>query len=316
MRKPLVTIGIPCFNCAAHLPALLRSLDQQNFDSWTAIAIDDGSSDGTAEFLRALRHPRIEVILGEKNLGLGARLNQIHELARTEYIVRTDADDLMHPERLSRQIACFEADPALDVCASGTYTIDNQNRLLGIRRVPPLARTPEDVMRRNGPSHPTITARRSWFLRFPYRAYPKRGEDLDLWVRSVSTSRILQLDEPLHFIREDPEFDLRKYRRTLGDHRIWFRQHGDSFENPLALYFLLMCSHGKEAAYTTLAAAGLAGRLAARRNVPIPPRQLAQAEKILARILGRSNGKQDAPAECDAALEEAVRLPPGNLDCV
>lgn len=289
MPAPRVTIGIPCYNCAPFLPALLHSLERQTFGFWEAIAVDDASTDGTAAILRSLRHPRIRVVFGQENLGLGARLNQINELAQTEFIARTDADDLMHPERIARQMACFDRDPALDVCATGTYTIDNRNRLLGVRRVPPLASTPLEVMRRNGPSHPTVTARQSWFLKFPYHPHPKRGEDLDLWVRAVNTSQILQLDEPLHFIREDPEFDLAKYRRSMRDHRTLFRRHRLLAGHRLSFWPLLLRSYGKEAAYAALATAGLAGKLAARRNAPAPILETGEAEAILAAILDDSS---------------------------
>lgn len=308
MPKTLVTIGIPCFNCAPYLPVLLRSLDWQAYRSWEAIAIDDASTDGTTEILRSLHHPRIRVILGTDNLGLGARLNQINELAQTDFIARTDADDLMHPQRLSRQMACFDADPNLDVCATGTYTIDNLSRLLGVRRVPPLATTTAEVMRQNGPSHPTITARRSWFLKFPYRPYPKRGEDLDIWVRSISTSRILQLDEPLHFIREDLAFDLAKYRRSMRDHRILFRRHRELAGNSLDARFLLLRSYGKEAVYRVLSAAGVAGKLAARRNKPFSRTELLEAEAILARVLDRSNPPPDTEVLSEAAATPACVL--------
>lgn len=293
MPAPRVTIGIPCYNCAPYLPGLLSSLDRQKFQSWEAIAIDDASTDGTADILRSLRHPRIRVVLGEENLGLGARLNQISELAQTDFVARTDADDLMHPDRLARQIECFEEDPTLDVCATGTYTIDNRNRLLGVRRVPPLATTPIEVMRRNGPSHPTVTARTSWFRRFPYRPHPKRGEDLDLWIRSVVASRILQLDDPLHFIREDPEFDRGKYRRSMRDHRILFRRHRLMAGNPLAYWSLLLRSYGKETVYTALSTVGLAGKLAAFRNTPIPSAEIVEAEAILAVILNFGGAPRD-----------------------
>lgn len=291
MPAPRVTIGIPCYNCALFLPALLHSLERQRFVSWEAIAVDDASTDGTAEILRSLRHPRIRVLFGQENLGLGARLNQINELAQTEFIARTDADDLMHPERIALQMACFDRDPDLDVCATGTYTIDNRNRLLGVRRVPPLARTPLEVMQRNGPSHPTVTARRPWFLKFPYRPHPKRGEDLDLWVRAVSSSQILQLDEPLHFIREDPAFDLAKYRRSMRDHRTLFRRHRLLAGNPLSFWPLLLRSYGKEAVYAALSTAGLAGKLAARRNAPSPIFETGEAEAILAAILDDSSAR-------------------------
>ncbi|MCC7343172.1 MAG: glycosyltransferase family 2 protein [Bryobacterales bacterium] len=297
MPAARVTIGIPCYNCAQYLPALLRSIECQSFASWEAIAVDDASTDGTAEILRSLRHPRIRVVFSKENLGLGARLNEINELSQTEFIARTDADDLMHPERLARQIACFDEDPSLEVCATGTYTIDNCNRLLGIRRVPPLARTPDEVLQRNGPSHPTVTARRGWFLKFPYRPHPKRGEDLDLWVRAVSDSRMQQLDAPLHFIREDPAFDLAKYRRSMRDHRILFRRHRNSAGHALSHWSLLLQSYGKETVYATLTAAGLAGKLAARRNVPLGKLAAREVDAILARILDPIHEKADEEVE-------------------
>jgi glycosyltransferase involved in cell wall biosynthesis len=266
MQSPLVTIGIPCFNCAPYLPALLQSIHAQSFTRWEVVAVDDASTDGTAAILRAIRDPRFHVVLGKENLGLGPRLNQIADHAQGEFVARTDADDLMHPERLSRQMACFAQDPALDVCATGAYTLDNHNRILGIRRVPPLARTPLEVMRQNGPSHPTTTAKRSWCQQFRYTGNPRRGEDLDLWIRSIASSRILQLDEPLHFIREDPHFDIAKYRRSMRDHRTVFRRHADLAGSSSNARGLLLRSYGKEWVYGALARAGLAGRVAARRN--------------------------------------------------
>lgn len=286
MLSPLVTIGIPCFNCAPFLPALLQSICAQSFRRWEVIAIDDASTDATAQILRQIRDPRFRVILGKENLGLGPRLNQIAELSQAELVARTDADDLFHPERLTRQVQQFEANPSLDVCATGTYTIDNQNRILGIRRVPAVARTPAEVMRQNGPSHPTTTAKRSWCLRYLYGSEPRRGEDLDLWIRSIAASNILQLEEPLHFIREDPRFDIAKYRRSMRDHRVVLKRHlhlaGDGF----TANQMLLRTYAKEWIYGALATAGLAGAVAARRNRAMQPHERTLAEAALQRALG------------------------------
>lgn len=281
MQSPLVTIGVPCFNCAPYLTGLLQSIRAQSFTRWEVVAVDDASTDGTADLLRSIRDPRFRVVLSRENLGLGLRLNQIADLAQGEYIARTDADDLMHPERLSRQMACFAEDPTLDVCATGAYTLDNQNRILGIRRIPPLARTPLEVMRQNGPSHPTTTATRSWCQRFRYASDPRRGQDLDLWIRSIASSRILQLDEPLHFIREDPGFDIAKYRRSMRDHRTIFRRHALLAGNPASAKALLLRSLSKEWIYGALAQAGLAGRMAARRNREMQPQERLAADAAL-----------------------------------
>ncbi len=308
MKRSLVTIGIPCFNCARFLPALLRSLDAQTFVDWEAIAIDDCSTDGTADLLRSIRHPKVRVILGTENLGLGARLNQIHRLADTDFIARTDADDLLHPERLSKQIECFEKFPATDVCATGTYSIDNCDRLLGVRRIPRLATTPREVMLRNGPSHPTITARRSWFIRFPYQLTPKRGQDLDLWTRSVGHSRIVQLDEPLHFIREDPAFDFAKYQRSMRDHREVFRRNARLVDESALVAYALTKSLTKELVYGILNAFGAAPVLASRRNLRPTDAQLRSAQAILDYIGAGSERAMAAGGAVPLSEEAEVSL--------
>jgi glycosyltransferase involved in cell wall biosynthesis len=313
MQSPLVTIGISCYNCARYLPSLLRSICAQSFTRWEVVAIDDASTDETPDILRSIRDPRFHVVLDKENRGLGHRLNQIANLSQAEFVARTDADDLIHPHRLSRQMACFASDSSLEVCATGAYTIDNADRILGVRRIPPLARTPLQAMRQNGPSHPTVTARRSWFLRYPYASEPHRGQDLDLWIRSIAASRILQLDEPLHFIREDPEFDIAKYRRSMRDHRAIFRRHAAVAGQPRAVPELILRTYAKELSYGALTALGLAGHLAAMRNRPLTPSEEYEVRAVLAAALAsesapRHNDRLSGP---NAEERNAAPCAPG-----
>ena len=55
-----------------------------------------------------MKQPRVCVLSDGVNRGLAERLNQITGLAESEFVARMDADDLMHPDRLRRQISFFE----------------------------------------------------------------------------------------------------------------------------------------------------------------------------------------------------------------
>ncbi len=267
--SPLVTIGIPCFNCADYLPGLIRSIAAQTYPNWEVVAIDDGSTDATRDILRELESPRIRVFLDNENRGLSHRLNQIADLAQGELLARTDADDLMMPTRIQRQVEAFAADPSLEVVSTGCYVVDNQNQLRGIRRIPQLARTANEVMLRNGPSHPTVTTTTDWARRNRYRCESRRGEDLDLWIRTIEHSRLLYIPEPLHVIREDPDFDYAKYQRTIRNHRKVVRRYLKEMNNPwltIAVEWRLLA---RSLGYRMGRLLGVASSMAARRNAPV-----------------------------------------------
>src|SRR5438874_1140893 len=115
MTTPRLTIGLPVYNARLFLEDTLRSIFAQTFTDWELIAVDDGSTDGSGALLERLRDHRVRVFIEKGNRGLAARLNFIHENARGTYIARMDADDMMHPERMARQLAFLDQHPEVDV---------------------------------------------------------------------------------------------------------------------------------------------------------------------------------------------------------
>jgi glycosyltransferase involved in cell wall biosynthesis len=280
-----ITIGLPCYNAVTTLRAAMRSILQQTFTDWELIAIDDGSTDGTAAVLREFRDPRIRLILDRENLGLSVRLNQILEMAQTDLIARMDADDLMHPLRLECQLRTFTDDPATEVAVCGAWVIDNQNRLLGARPVPESFHTPAGVLRGNGPIHATMLARREWLRLHPYNAVFRRGEDLDMWTRAIPSSRLAVLRERLYFIREPADFDLAKYAITLADHRRVFRVHGPACGGWPFTLRLFAASYLKHWIYKLSDLVGLRAVLARRRRaIPLEPEEHAALQSIIDRV--------------------------------
>jgi glycosyltransferase involved in cell wall biosynthesis len=280
----LISIGLPCYNAGRTAGAAIRSILEQTFQDWELIAVDDGSTDDTGAMLESFRDPRIRVVHESRNLGLSARLNQIVDLARCQWIARMDADDLMHPRRLETQLAALLSNPQAQVATCAAYVIDSGNRVLGARPEAPSFLSQAAVLRRNGPIHASLVAAKEWCQRYPYRAHYRRGEDLDLWVRTIEQTTLIPLRERLYFIREDPSFDIGKYCNTLADHRRVYLDLGPR----IGLAFtasLLAKSYAKTCVYRTASRLGLHQAIARRRRTqPLSPDEYKEAQRIVDQI--------------------------------
>lgn len=108
MGPALVTVLIPVFNGGAYLRSAILSIMAQDYPSLEILIIDDGSTDGSTEVLRALaaEDARIRLIARE-NRGLVKTLNEGIEAASGAYIARMDADDVAYPDRISQQLRMF-----------------------------------------------------------------------------------------------------------------------------------------------------------------------------------------------------------------
>jgi GT2 family glycosyltransferase len=107
---PRVSVVLPIYNGEAFLTEAIDSILQQSFGDFELIAIDDGSTDGSAAILDAVRDPRVRVI-HQPNAGLAASLNRGISLARGTYIARHDHDDVSLPTRFARQVQFMEQNP-------------------------------------------------------------------------------------------------------------------------------------------------------------------------------------------------------------
>jgi len=196
---PLVTIGLPVYNPGPFLSYAIRSVFAQTYPSWELVVVDDGSTDGSLERLRRIEDPRVRVLTDGKRRGLAYRLNQILEEASGDFIARMDADDLMDPRRLERQVAYLLENPGLDAATTGAYMIDQRNQPFALwpARQPSL----QDVLSWGGYLHASLLARRDWYQKNPYSLEYPRAEDREFFVRTWNTATIGVLAEPLYFYR-------------------------------------------------------------------------------------------------------------------
>lgn len=198
----LVTIGIPTYNAEWTLVDAIRSVFAQTLQDWELIIVDDGSTDRSVEIAQSINDPRVRVIPDGKNHGLEYRLNQIAALAKGRYIARMDADDIMHPERLARQVEYLEANPSIDLVGTATYVIDPKNELIGARHLEPLDTGLSSVLINGLVLHPTATGKAEWWRANPYDDSFSHAEDHELWCRTCENSKFARLQTPLYFYRE------------------------------------------------------------------------------------------------------------------
>ncbi|MFJ4039267.1 glycosyltransferase family 2 protein [Microbacterium sp. NPDC090007] len=99
-----VTVIVPGFDVAAYAAEALDSLRRQTHRRWTAVLVDDASTDDTARLFAAAEadDPRFRLVRHDTRRGLGAARNTGLALVDTPYTAFLDADDVLRPDALSR----------------------------------------------------------------------------------------------------------------------------------------------------------------------------------------------------------------------
>jgi glycosyltransferase involved in cell wall biosynthesis len=116
---PVFSVIIPAYNYAEYLPSAIASVLAQGVDSpdLEIIVVDDGSTDATPGVAAAFKHPEITYIRQE-NAGLASARNAGLAIAKGEYVVFLDADDLLGPGYLQAQAAFLRCAPQVDIAVT------------------------------------------------------------------------------------------------------------------------------------------------------------------------------------------------------
>jgi glycosyltransferase involved in cell wall biosynthesis len=214
--NPKVTVGISFKSPGRYFELAIESVFAQTFTDWELILIDDGSDDNSLEFARNLSDDRVRVYSDGSSKGLNVRLNEMVQLATAPYFFRMDADDIMHFQRIEKQYQVLQEydDSIAIVIGSAAYSIDHKSSVVGLRQGAPIQY--QDFKARHSFIHPTVAAKTAWFRANPYSEDRKfnRCEDAELWCRTTTTTKFINLREPLLFYREANAFSFDKYSAT------------------------------------------------------------------------------------------------------
>jgi glycosyltransferase involved in cell wall biosynthesis len=118
--KPLVSILISAYNAQEWIADALRSAVAQTWPRKEIILVDDGSTDGTAGVARQFASRGVTVI-STKNGGLSAGQNHAYAHCSGDYIQFLDADDLLAPDKIERQLAALQSTDSRRVLLSSPW---------------------------------------------------------------------------------------------------------------------------------------------------------------------------------------------------
>jgi glycosyltransferase involved in cell wall biosynthesis len=105
--NPLVSILIPAYNAEKWISDTLRSALAQTYPYREIIVVDDGSKDSTREVARQFERDGVRIVTQE-NQGAAATRNAAYALSAGDYIQWLDADDLLSPNKIKKQMEVME----------------------------------------------------------------------------------------------------------------------------------------------------------------------------------------------------------------
>ena len=254
-KEPLVSVIVPVYNSERYLKETFRSILEQSYRNIEVIAVDDGSTDGSAVVLKnmAAADPRLKVISTPNQGPSLARLTGV-EAAAGEYVQFFDSDDLMLPGAIARSVEKAVATNAdMVVCTFVTRFLSGEDVQSQEMRLPLMSGREylADVLAGKGYwSLWNMIVKRSLFSTLEYLAKGLlMGED-SVWKAQIlmACKRLARVEEPgmiyverddslTHFkLLPDKKFaDLIASEKWLLDY-VSRNAEGSEFDVPLAIW--------------------------------------------------------------------------------
>ena len=131
----MVTIGIPNYNYARYIIAALDSVINQTYPNIELIIVDDCSTDDSRVLITEwitnyTGNISIQFIKNEENLGLTKVCNIILKNARGKYFQTLDADDILLPDKITRQVELLEQHDNIGLVYSNIAMMDEEGQVI------------------------------------------------------------------------------------------------------------------------------------------------------------------------------------------
>lgn len=224
MYIPKVSVVIPAYNVERYINAALLSLENQTFEDFEALIVDDGSTDKTVEIAKSFcdRDSRFR-LLSKPNGGLSSARNYGIRNARSEYIALLDGDDLYGVDKLATHVPILVNSPQVGVVYSASRAIrdDGSPTFISLSGKPIKSDTLLALLCKNFVGHGSNAVfRRCIFEEIgEFNETLHSCEDIDYWLRIAATRRWSFYREPSiqSFYRVRPSglsFNVREMENT------------------------------------------------------------------------------------------------------
>ncbi|MGB0767559.1 MAG: glycosyltransferase family 2 protein [Phycisphaeraceae bacterium] len=206
MAHPLFSIVIPTYNRRSLVGTALDSALAQDFDGDYEILVgDDGSTDGTPDFIEATYGDRVKVFR-QDNAGPGPARNLAIRHATGEYLAFLDSDDAFLPWTLSVYRSLIDRHDKPAILIGNAYDTEDLDKPVELERTDTRSRRFDHLYAsRNAVqliATDRLTVRRDVFDEVgPFTGEVKNGEDIDFLARAGLASGYVVIDGPATFVR-------------------------------------------------------------------------------------------------------------------
>jgi glycosyltransferase involved in cell wall biosynthesis len=234
-----VSVLIPVHGDAEFVLEAVKSVLLQSNVNFEILLILDRVTFACHEKLKSLEKASLVRIIESFKPGISNALNLGLRNAHYDIIARLDSDDLMAPERLSKQFQCMVSSSDVAVVGSSIQLIDARGILLNVKKFPIKSPQIENLLRyRNCLAHPAVMIRKSVLEALNgYRPEFEPAEDYDLWLRISGQQQFsfICLPETLTLYRiHDSQVSARSRVKQIKISRIMakmFRLGPESYSN-------------------------------------------------------------------------------------
>lgn len=222
-ESPIIDVVTVWYNRGYRVVESIGSIIEQDMSGFRVFAVNDGSTDDTAEQLAAMipvarRHGVELVVWNKENEGFTRSLKRcIEERTTAPFIGLHGAGDISYPTRLSTLLALIQRDDSYAAAGCGVRTVGRDGAFRGNRQYDGVAQ--RDLIRGTIPKPAThecsIIRRSSYDAIDGYREFFQYAQDSDLWIRLSRIGRIVNTPEILFDKIEIAESVSADWRRSL-----------------------------------------------------------------------------------------------------
>lgn len=198
MKKPLVSVIIPCYNQEQYLQEAVDSVLASTYENIEIIIVDDGSTENT-KFLETFYASKTKIIHQENQRLSIARNNGIKQ-SLGEYILPLDADDKIHPEYIEKAVNILETQSNIGIvyCEAEFFGEKKGKWKLKKYKFP-------DILWRNVIFCSAMFRKSDWEKTGGYKKEMKFCfEDWEFWITLIENGAgVYQIPETLFYYRQN-----------------------------------------------------------------------------------------------------------------
>jgi len=220
---PVYRVNVDWFKQAMKsVQAEMISINEQSVET---IIVNDGSDqEDLLEYLDSIESEQIKVIHSPANVGVAGALNLGIGSCSNRLIARMDADDIILPGRLRKQIHYMDTNPEVAALSTGLNYLMFHEGQWGVAE-PPVIHPPRvtiDLAKRSlwFMNHPTVMFRKSKLIEAGMYDDSLKGfsEDYELWIRMLRLGmRLDNLQESTLLLRLNPSSATKSFNQANHD---------------------------------------------------------------------------------------------------